>query len=164
MAIDYALVAAASKIIERIIFAVGREVPEVAPSVLFREHDDTTCTLDQVTEPDRLRRFEVTLESPERGEDDDGNSKLAYAPRFVLRVGYCVGSHEWIGDVSYKRVDLVAHDLEQLDSVIRSEAIFGTIDADHPAIDDFVITKLEGQRDRRRVVETVYQIEYKRTR
>lgn len=157
MTVSYDLEAKASEIIERICTAVAAETPELAPSILFREHDDTTTTLDGVTEPDRLRRFEVELEAPERGEDSDGFEKLAYAPRFVLRIGYPVGAYELIEDVSYKRVHLVAHDFEQLDSVIRAEGAFGSVD-------DFVITKLEGQRDRRRVVETVYQIEYKRTR
>jgi hypothetical protein len=161
---SYAIASKASELKRRVIYVIEREVPELAPSVLYRLHTDTTCRLDDVTEPERFRLFEVIFETPNLGGDHWGESKNAYATRFRVRMGYPLGAYEEIEGTEYLVDELKDHDFEQLDDVLEGGAPFAALDADHPAIGDFKIIALEGQVDRGRVRETIYQIDYDRTR
>jgi hypothetical protein len=165
VAVDYALEAKASEIIERICYAVAAETPTLAPTVLFREHDDTTTGLDNITEPDRLRRFEVVTDGPDEESDGatDYDENVGYSLIFKLRIGYPVGSHEEIAGTFFKVAHLIAHDFEQLDPIVRAAGTYNTLDG-LPAIEKVLTTRLKGVRGSKLVKETVYQIDFLRAR
>lgn len=141
---------AVDTLLEQIATSLAALTPGLAPATLFRAHDDTSCTLDQVTEPDRFRRFEVVLDGPDDGEEW-GESQNFSKVSVSIRVGYPLGAYEEIDGTSFKVANLKSRDFEQIDALMRPGALFA-------AYSDVQQVTLSSQREGKRVRETVYQI------
>jgi hypothetical protein len=145
--LGYTLAAIQSQVAEQILFVVEQAIPEKAASVRWRRHDDTTTTLDSVTEPDRLRRVEVTAQNPRIGSTAWGGLVANYDTEIRVEVGYPVGALELIAGISYRVSHLKESDVEQIDKIVELLAPFQAQDAEHPAIQNAHLVRLEGTVD-----------------
>jgi hypothetical protein len=138
--VSYSLTAIVSKVRERLAWLLANLTPDLAAAQAFvdidaedddGEHDESP--LEAITEPRRLRLFEVVAFSP-KARMPWGSQYATYEHGIAIRVGYSLQRTEEIGDVTYKVQDLKDADFRQIDWLVQAGAPFSEQDDDHPAI------------------------------
>jgi hypothetical protein len=121
-----------SKVRQRIAWLLVNRTPAFAPNAPFVEHSDY-CKLEVVTEPGRLRRFEVVAFNP-RLAMPWSSTAAAYTQGVAIRMGYSLRREELIEGEAFVVEELKDHDFNQVDGLVVAGAPFSEQDDDHPAI------------------------------
>lgn len=133
---SYDLTAIASQVRERVAYLLSEATPSLAPGQPFvpiDDDEDNFCALEDITEPARLRMFEVVALSP-KAVMPWGSAYASYEHGFAIRLGYSLQRREEIDGTSYKVQDLKDHDFKQIDWLLQAGAPWSEIDGDHPEI------------------------------
>jgi hypothetical protein len=137
---SYSVTVTVSKVRERLAYYLADLTPDLAPDCPFvdideadddGEHDESP--LEAVTEPRRLRLFEVVAFSP-RSAGPWTSTTATYEQGIAVRIGYSLQRTEEIEGSTYKVQDLKDSDFVQIDGDIQRGAPFAALDDDHPAL------------------------------
>ena len=149
----YSTTSKASEVIERISYLLEQATPDLAPSVLWARHTDTSCHVQDVTDPARFRLFTVRKVSAAYGLMTWGQAKASFDFGIKISVGYPAADYypeaddEIVDGYRYLTEDLKLSDFEQIVRLLEADAPWEAIDGDHPAISDVQIALLRGATD-----------------
>jgi hypothetical protein len=158
-------------VIERVSYVIESLTPTLAPSVLFTRHTDTTCRLESVTDPGRLRAFEVRAEQPSYGLLASGAATLNLQRVLRIRVGYPLAHYhpedpdDLVDGERYLTEDLKGDDFRLIMRAIEGDAAFAALDGDHPVITGATLPLLRGEQDEAggRVRSVLYGVQIEET-
>jgi hypothetical protein len=161
-----------AEIIERVAYVIESATPTLAASVLFVRHTDTTCKLENLTDPEgRIRRFEVRSEAPSYGLLNSGANFASLKRVLRIRIGYPLCDYypeaddETVGGYRYLTEDLRSDDAKLLIRLLEGGALFSALDVDHPAIENAMLPLLRGEASESggRVTSLLYGVDYAET-
>jgi hypothetical protein len=168
---DYTTTAKSSEVIERIAYLLEEATPEIAPSVTLTRHTDTTCLLQDVTDPGRFRLFTVRATSAQYGTMSWSRTTASFDFGIKISVGYPAADYypeaddEEVDGYRYLTEDLKVSDFEQIVKLVEGSAPWDQQDADHPAITQVQVGLLRGAFDEAggRVRSIIYGVQLART-
>lgn len=143
-----------AEVIERLYYVIEESTPTLAPSVPFTRHEDPTCKLEVLSDPEgRIRRVEIRSEAPSYGLLAWGVNVASLARVLRIRVGYPASmlypetDDETVDGYRYLTEDLKSDDAKLLIRLIEGNACFAAQDGDHPAISGVQLALLRGEVD-----------------
>ena len=120
-----------AQITERVLASIEALTPTSGPSSGFGSefvrHSDRTTSIENVTDPGRLRLLEVKLEAPKIGTFSaaPGQSKANFSSILAVKVGYSMETWETLDDgVEYLIQNLLDQDVEQIRRLLDVGNIF----------------------------------------
>lgn len=150
---DYTTTAKSAEIIERLSYVLEEATPELAPSVAFQRHTDSTCKLESVTDPERFRYFTIKTVSSSYGLMAWGSASASFDFGIKISVGYPAADYypeaddETVDGYRYLTEDLRQHDFEQIVRLVEGNTPWAEQDVDHPAITNVQLGLLRGAFD-----------------
>lgn len=163
----------AAQIIERVYYILENLTLDLAPTANRPETDtpdgfarfiDSTCPLEAITDPGRLRLIEVKMKQPRRGAFAQSSVEGSFEKVLWIRRGYSLEQQETLDGVAYFIEDLKCSDCEQIDRVISGGGLGNAIDGDHPAIPGVTLVRLDGEVEEAggRVLSLLYGVNFER--
>lgn len=168
---SYTTTSKASEILERLAYVLEEATPDLAPSVTWTRHTDTSSKLEHQTDPGRFRLFTVTKVSASYGTMTWGQNKASFDFGLKISVGYPAADYypeaddETVDGYRYLTEDLKLSDFEQIVRLIEGDAPWAAIDGDHPAISDVQLALLRSAQDEAggKIRSIVYGVQLVRT-